>query len=361
MTSKRIGRLLRPYLEKARDSALLAIEVYNKPAIKFRSSGYIALMVIAWTALLHAVFIRQGVKPYYKNAKGKFQELDGDFRHWELAKCVEEYWKAEPNHPVRSNVEFFIPLRNKIEHRHLPELDTAIFGECQALLLNFDDLLGEHFGAAQQLRESLSFSLQLFPSGDSFAQAVKANKKLSDVKKFIDGYRAMISTQVIGSSQFAFKAFLIQVTNHQSGDALPIQFFHRDKLTDAQKQEFDKFAVMVKTKEGSVVNGGLLKPSVVVTLVQAGLGNPKVTRPTGETNKFNVTTHSLFWKRYKVRPVSGAKKPAETVKEYCVYDEPHKDYLYTGAWVKFLIEKMKIDGEYEGLFHPQITTGSTTK
>lgn len=361
MTTKRIGRSLRPYLEKARDSALLGIEVYNKPAIKFRSSGYIALMVIAWTALLHAVFIRQGIKPYYKNAKGKFQEVDGDFRHWELAKCVEEYWKGAPNNPVRSNVEFFIPLRNKIEHRHLPELDPAIFGECQALLLNFDDLLGEHFGAAQQLRESLSFSLQLFPSGESFAQAVKANKKLSEVKKFIDGYRAMISTQVMGSSQFAFKAFLIQVTNHQSIDALPIQFVNRDKLTDAQRQEFDKFAVMIKTKEGSVVNGGLLKPSVVVSLVQFGLGDPKINRQSGETNKFNARTHTLFWKRYKVRPASGAKKPAETVKEYCVYDEPHKDYLYTGAWVKFLIEKMKVDGEYERLFVVPITTQPMAK
>jgi hypothetical protein len=56
----RIGKNLRPYLQKAKDSALLAIEVYNKPAIKFRSAGYIALMVIAWTALFHAIFVNGG-------------------------------------------------------------------------------------------------------------------------------------------------------------------------------------------------------------------------------------------------------------------------------------------------------------
>ena len=38
-------------LEKSRDSALLAIEMYNKPAIKFRSGGYIVLMIISWTSL----------------------------------------------------------------------------------------------------------------------------------------------------------------------------------------------------------------------------------------------------------------------------------------------------------------------
>ena len=33
-----------------------------------------------------------------------------------------------------------------------------------------------------------------------------------------------------------------------------------------------------------------------------------------------------------------------------MYDEPHKDYLHTAGWVEYLVEKMKIDGEYESLF-----------
>ena len=36
--------------------------------------------------------------------------------------------------------------------------------------------------------------------------------------------------------------------------------------------------------------------------------------------------------------------------KYCLYDEPHQDYLYTPAWIKCLIENMKIDGEYESLY-----------
>ena len=33
-------------LNKALDSALLAVETYNKPAVKFKSGGYIVLMCI---------------------------------------------------------------------------------------------------------------------------------------------------------------------------------------------------------------------------------------------------------------------------------------------------------------------------
>lgn len=353
MATKRIGKNLRPYFQKAKDSALLAVEVYNKPAVKFKSEGYVALMIMAWTALMHAIFLRKGKSPYYKGANGRFIKVDGDFKHWELAECAKQFWGADTANPMRKNVEFFIPLRNKIEHRHVPQLDSAIFGECQALLLNFDMLLGQQFGHKHQLRESLSFSLQLFPSGESFAQAVKANKSLTDLKKFIEDYRATLSADVMASGQFAFKAFLIQVANHDSADTLPIQFVQYDKLTAEQQAEFEKFAVMVKWKAAAVANAGLLKPGAVVKAVQVALGNPKVQRPTGTVDKFNQATHERCWKRYGVRPPSGSKTPAATQEKYCIYDEPHKDYLYTPAWIEYLIEKMKVVGEYESLYAKQ--------
>jgi hypothetical protein len=66
-------------LTKARDSALLAVEMYNKPAIKFKSGGYIVLMTIAWTALFHAIFFRKGIKPYHKDAeRRRYLKIEGD-------------------------------------------------------------------------------------------------------------------------------------------------------------------------------------------------------------------------------------------------------------------------------------------
>jgi hypothetical protein len=47
---------VKEHIEKARDSAILAVEIYNKPAVKFKSGGYISLMIIAWSSLFHAVF-----------------------------------------------------------------------------------------------------------------------------------------------------------------------------------------------------------------------------------------------------------------------------------------------------------------
>ena len=39
-----LPRQVKAALEKARDSAILAVEVYNKPAVKFKSGGYITLI-----------------------------------------------------------------------------------------------------------------------------------------------------------------------------------------------------------------------------------------------------------------------------------------------------------------------------
>src|ERR1700735_3569939 len=107
-------------LQKSRDAALLAVETYNRPGTVFRSGGYIVLMVIAWTSLLHAGFFKRKVKPYYrKKGSKRFEKVDGDYKAWELAECVAQFFK-EKNPPERKNLELFIGLRNKIEHRSLP-------------------------------------------------------------------------------------------------------------------------------------------------------------------------------------------------------------------------------------------------
>ena len=216
-------------LEKSRDSALLAVETYNKPAVKFKSGGYIVLMNIAWTSLFHAIFFRMKIKPFYKKSgTNKYDKRDGDYCYWELKTCVKEYFRTDVNNPIRKNIEFFIPLRNKIEHKSMPELDSDLFAECQALLLNFDTILEKEFGIKYCIRESLSFSLQLFPSTQNLTTALKTNKDAQKVKLFIDKYRSSLSSEILESGNYSFKAFLVQVSNHQSKDALPIQFIRYD-------------------------------------------------------------------------------------------------------------------------------------
>lgn len=335
-------------LNKALDSALLAVETYNKPATKFKSAGYIVLMCIAWTSLLHAIFYRRKIKPIYKETNGRFKKVGGEMQYWELKTCVAKYFGD--NDPIRKNIEFFIPLRNKIEHKFLPELDSNIFAECESMLLNFDKIVEKEFGTKHCLRESLSFALQLFPSSETLRSATKSNKDYESVLSFINQYRSSISTDILNTGEYAFKAFLIQIANHKSKDALPIQFYPYDKMSEEEKRTVERIAALIKEKHIPVANDDKFKPGTVVEIVQKALGNKTIVKGKKKVDKFNLDTHTRCWKKYKVRPENNCSHPEATNSQYCIYDSMNKNYGYTQAWVDFLIEKMSDENEYNSLF-----------
>jgi hypothetical protein len=230
----------------------------------------------------------------------------------------------------------------------LPEIDANIFGECQSLLLNLDNYLEKEFGSKYCIRESLSFSLQLFPSKESLTRALKSNTNVKDLMLFIQNYRTSMSSEILDSSSYSFKAFLIQVANHKNADALPIQFLQYDKLSDEEKEIAQKFVAMVKYRQGesSIMNENLLKPSEVVHKVQIGLGDRKVDKNGKKVDFFNMTSHSKCWKKYQVRPERNSKTPSKTRKEYCIYDKVHNDYVYKEEWVNYLISELKKEISY---------------
>lgn len=345
--SRGLPRDVKQCLEKAHDAALLAVEMYNKPAVKFKSGGYIVMMTIAYSALFHAFFFREKIKPYHrKKNSNRFMKCEGDYVYWELSKCLKEYYKEDTQNSIRKNLEFFIPLRNLIEHKSLPELDPNLFAECQAMLLNFDSLMETEFGIKYCLRESLSFSLQLYSSSDNYGAAIRT-KSSKKALSFINKYRSSLSVETLESGQYAFKAFLVQVANHNSQDALPIQFIRYDKLSPEEKEKVKRIAALVKFREVPVYNADLFKPKDVVAKVKEKLGNPKVEHNGRERDKINLHVHTQAWKHYEIRPAGSSSEPEETNREYCIYDSLNSAYGYTQKWVDFLVDKLADENEFQ--------------
>jgi hypothetical protein len=348
---KGLPRNVKEALQKSRDSALLAVEIYNKPAITFKSGGYITLMIIAWTSFFHAIFFRRKISPYYRKKNSRrFEKIDGDKKHWELEECLKHYFGGDTQNPVRLNLDFFRHLRNKIEHRSLPEIDSDIFGECQALLLNFDNFMEKEFGKKYCIRQSLSFALQIYPSSENLIEAVKQNPAAKSAATFIQKFRSSLSGDIFQSGQFAFKAFLVQVANHESKDALAIQFVNWDKLNEEQKKSVAHFVTMVKFKQPPIANVDTISAGEVVKRVQKAIGDPKITRNGMQRDKLTLDWHVRCWKKFKIRPTKKSDKPEQTDIKYCIYDIRHKDYGYTQAWVDILIETFRKRESYDELY-----------
>lgn len=329
-------------VSKARDSALLAVETYNRPTASFRSGAYVVLMVIAWTSLFQAIFLRRCIKPYYrKHGSKRFLKVDGEYKRWELVECLRQHFQND-NPPMRKNLEFFIGLRNKIEHRTLPQLDNEIFGECQAMLLNFESLLCSEFGEKSAIRGGLSFALQFSqsaPKPPSTSTAQQEQRRFRLVKQFIDGFRSSLSTEVQNDLAYSFKVYLVpKIGAHASGDAIAVDFVKYDASRPEEMKQYEKVVALIKPKEIRVANLGLLRPTQVVSAVAGRLGR-----------SFNHWHHGRCYLHFNARPAGNAKDRSTCDSRYCVYDAAHADYLYTDAWVEHLVKALSDTAVYDAI------------
>jgi len=265
--------------------------------------------------------------------------VDGEPKHWDLSECVKQYF-GEKHPPERKNLEFLIGLRNKIEHRHLPEIDSALYGECQSALLNLEELLVQEFGQkwalAEQLAVALQFS-QVVPEEKLKATKALASSAARSVKEYVEKFRGGLASTVLDSMKYSFTVFLVpKVANRASVADVAVQFVKVDEASPEELDRLEKLNVLIREKHIPIANLGLYKPGAVVQELRTKVGVP-----------VDLHVHTRAWKYYKVRPPQGDDHPERTRPEYCIYDETHEDYVYTKAWVNKLLKDLADPEEYE--------------
>ena len=288
---------------------------------------------MAWTRLFHAHFYTTiGDKYFYKLPNGRYDTVDGEKKGWQLNTCIKKYGKLDDS--VEENLKFFIKLRNKIEHRYIDkrEVDSLIFGECQALLYNYENTLISLFGEGYSVNEALVYSLQfsqLRTDGQKKSNKTALSKDLKDIMGFVEKYRNNLSDDVFNSMEYSIKLIQIpKISNTNRADAA-IEFVKWDSLDKADKKSYEKLSVIIKDKRIRVegVNVHRFKPGEVVKEV-----NSK------STTSLTQNLHTVLYKLFGIRPPNGSDEPFETNTTYCLYDETHGDYVYQQSWIDLLVK-----------------------
>lgn len=329
---------VRDNLEKCQAAAVAAVEAYNRPGRRFRTAQYIVLINIAWTALFHAVFYRQRMRPWYRK-KGagagravRYEKIDGEPKHWDLSECLTQHYGGD-HPPERRNLEFLIGLRNKIEHRHIPALDASLYGECQAALLNLEAMLVQEFGQRYALTEELAVSLQFsqtLPTEKKLAARALAKGSAKTVKEYVEKFRGNLPSTILNSMKYSYNVFLVpKVANRKSAADVAVQFVPVNEASKDELERLERLNVLIREKHIPIANLDLSKPGQVVAAVRPRL-----------RFQFTMGTHTAAWRHYRVRPHSDSTDPQKTKSQYCIYDPVHKDYLYTKAWVEKLVEDL---------------------
>ncbi len=329
-------------LENSIDCALLGVEIYNKPRAPFRYESFITHMIIAWTILLHAHFISTIGETYFYPDKLNPKEyllIEGEKKAWELITCIAKY--GQLSEPVKKNLEFFITLRNKIEHHFIEKSDIGIkiFGECQSLLYNYENELIKLFGQEYALNENLAYSLQ-FSSVRTDEQKLANSQRLlhecKEIKEFIEKFRDNIKEDIYASQEFSIKLIQVPKISNTNRNDLAIEYLNWNSLSEDNKKKLEKLYVLVKDKikKVEVINPDGFKPGEVIEEV-----NRK------SQIKLNHTEHKRILSIFSIRPYkefgNGIEIAAfETNTDYCLYDETHQDYVYKQCWIDLLVKNL---------------------
>lgn len=325
-------------VQASRDEACLAVRLYNDPAEVRSFEGFVVHMHMAWLYLLHAEFTRDDVDyRYWQQANPRrLEKIDGEPKRWELARSGQQRW-PNPQDPVRANLEFFIGLRNKVEHRFASEqqaLSAAVSGQAQALLLNYEHELTTQFSMSSTLATRLRFPIFVGSFTDEGEKALlRLRRRLpSSVRKFIAEYAAHLDPSVADDPRYELRLRVFQELAPKDPEALAIQYTRYDDLSDKDRLAVEELGrkgkVVVRERVRNVVGADELRPTHVVEAVRSRI-----------PYRFTTDDFQRAWKKLNVRPETNSSTPERTDERYCTYDKRHGDYGYKPAYVEKLVRE----------------------
>ena len=233
--NRRVGSIANELVNKSREAALAAVQIFNNPTITFKSEIFIVVMCIAWTYLFHAYYRKQNIEYRYYRISGKKKIFDrtknGAYKYWELEKCLND--KSSPlDKDTANNIRFLIGIRHEIEHQMTNRIDDYLSARFQACCLNYNEYIKKLFGVDKGIDKDLSFSLQFASiniNKEQKQQLQSAKHLTTNIKSFIEGFDGKLSEEEFNSPKFAYRVlFVAKTANHKGQADQVIEFIKPD-------------------------------------------------------------------------------------------------------------------------------------
>lgn len=116
-------------LDKSKEAFIMAIEIYNKPSIKYRVEGFSFFICNAWELMLKSYMIK-------KFGDDSIHYKDNPTRTIAFENCIKKVFTNDKD-PLRKNLEKIIELRNTSTHFVIEEYEMVYIPLFQAAVFNF--------------------------------------------------------------------------------------------------------------------------------------------------------------------------------------------------------------------------------
>lgn len=302
---------------RAREAMILAVQLFNSPALKFKTENFAILAQIAWTYLLHEHYVRAKVKIYAEDGRSLLLGQMLDRQDCPLSRGI------------RNNLRALKVIRDEVEHKILGQYDGRWLSIFQASCLNFEKTLCDFFGSAVSLSKDLSFALQF--SRMTIEQLGAVNDH--DLPEHVQALDARLQHEISEADQkdLEYQFRVIYTLDAASKSRAHFEFLRPDS---AEGKEIRNILVQYKSADDLYPH----KPGAVVKLVSQK-----------SAVSFTTNNHTQAWKLYKARSEKAAKQPENTNKEYCIYHAAHGDYTYSDAWVSKISEEVKDKNTFDAI------------
>ena len=133
-----MDKIIEKLIGKSKEAFIMAIEIYNKPTIKYRVEGFSFFICNAWELMLKAHMINKFGEEsiYYKDNRKRTITLEN---------CIKNIF-TNNKAPLRLNLEKIIELRNTSTHFITEEYEMIYIPLFQSCVLNYVEKMQEFHG-----------------------------------------------------------------------------------------------------------------------------------------------------------------------------------------------------------------------
>ncbi len=307
-------------IDKAKEAFLMALEVYNKPSIRYRVEGFSFFICNAWELMLKARIIQTSGESaiYYR---------DNPSRTISLENCIKAIFTNE-HAPIRKNLEKIVELRNTSTHFIVEEYEMVYIPLFQACVFNFNEKMMEFHSVDMTCVVPENFLTLAASIRTLTATEIRAKYPKEIAERFLtvtDNINAEIAQS---NSDFAIRIDHRHYITKNKSEATEILAVSKDADSKVQiikelKDPNDSFKYTAK-KCIKEINNRLFRAKVQL-LYQ---GNPAV---------FNSYHFNLFVRYYDI------KSNAKLCFTYRINAAP--TYSYSAQAIDFIVEEIKKDPE----------------
>ena len=305
-------------IEKSKEAFCMAIELYNKPTIKYRVEGFSLFICNAWELMLKAHMINAfgETSIYYK---------DNPQRTLSLENCVQKVFTNNKD-PLRINLEKIIELRNTSTHFITEEYEMVYVPLFQSCVINFNEKMMSFHNIDMTTIVPQNFL--------SLSVSMKALNETEIIAK----YPEEIATKLLTTNN----TITDMITENNDKFAIRIEHYHfitknKDKATSfigIDNSSETKVKIVKELKDPNTTHK--YSTTSCVNEIAARLNRLGISlKYNGEIKKFNTYHFNLFCKYYGLKD-----NP-----KLCYQHQLTHTYGYSIQTIDFVVEEIKKDPE----------------